>query len=61
MKLVHVQSILPQEDIIALKYKTGESSIQEAISKAVYHYLRCDLANKDERTEWVYIIDINIC
>lgn len=53
MKFIHVQSILPQEDIIALKYKTGESSIQEAISKAVYHYLRCDLANKDERTEYV--------
>ncbi len=50
MKLVHVQSVLPQEDIIALKDKTGESSIKDAISKAVYHYLRCDLANKDERT-----------
>ncbi len=42
MKYVHVQSILPQEDVIALKKKTGESSIKEAISKAVYHYLKCD-------------------
>ena len=47
-KLIHVQSVLPQEDIMALKEKTGESSIKEAISKAVYHYLICDLVNKDE-------------
>ncbi len=40
MKIVHVQSVLPQEDVIALKEKTGESSVKEAISKAVYHYLK---------------------
>jgi hypothetical protein len=37
--LVHVQSIFPQEDIIALKEKTKEAHIKEAISKAVYFYL----------------------
>jgi hypothetical protein len=42
MKIVHVQSVLPQEDVIALKEKAGESSIKEAISKAVYHYLKCN-------------------
>jgi hypothetical protein len=41
MKIVHVQSVLPQEDVVALKEKAGESSIKEAISKAVYHYLNC--------------------
>ncbi len=41
MKLVHIQSVLPQEDVIALKEKAHESSIKEAISKAVYHYLNC--------------------
>jgi len=41
MKLVHVQSVLPQEDVIALKVKSGETSVKEAISKAVYHYLKC--------------------
>lgn len=41
MKIVHVQSVLPQEDVIALKKKAGESSVKEAISKAVYHYLKC--------------------
>ncbi|MGB8217632.1 MAG: DUF5371 family protein [Candidatus Methanoperedens sp.] len=39
MKIVHVQSVLPYEDVMALKEKTGESSVKEAISKAVYHYL----------------------
>lgn len=47
MKYVHVQSVLPQEDVIALKEKSGESS-KEAIVKAVYHYLKCNLVNKDE-------------
>jgi hypothetical protein len=40
-KIVHVQSVLPNEDVIALKVKTGEASIKEAISKAIYHYLKC--------------------
>ena len=40
MKIVHVQSVLPYEDVMALKEKTGESSVKEAISKAVYHYLK---------------------
>jgi len=46
MKLVHVQSVLPKEDVIALKEKTGEFSVKEAIAKAVYHYLKCN--NKEE-------------
>lgn len=40
MKFVHVQSVLPQEDVATLKTKTGESSVKEAISKAVYYYLK---------------------
>jgi hypothetical protein len=39
MKIVHVQSVLPEEDVIALKIKTGGSSVKEAIYKAVYFYL----------------------
>lgn len=38
--LIHVQSIFPQDDIIALKIKTREAHIREAISKAVYYYLK---------------------
>jgi hypothetical protein len=48
MKFVHVQSVLPQEDVIALKIKSGESSVKEAISTAVYHYLKCDAKIKEE-------------
>ncbi len=51
MKIVHIQSVLPQDIIIALKQKSGESSIKEAISKAVYHYLKCDLVQKDEEVD----------
>ncbi len=40
MKIVHVQSVFPQEDVIALKEKTGESTVKEAVSKAVYYYLK---------------------
>jgi hypothetical protein len=42
MKIVHVQSVLPHEDVIALKAKAKESSIKDALSKAVYHYLKCE-------------------
>lgn len=50
MKYVHVQSLLPQEDVIALKAKTGESSIKDAVSKAIYYYLKHgeDFGNKEE-------------
>jgi len=46
-KIVHVQSVLPYEDTIALKVKTGESSIKEAISKAIYHFLKCHDSDGD--------------
>ena len=44
MKFVFVQSVLPQEDVIALKNKSRESSVKKAISKAVYYYLKCNLS-----------------
>ena len=47
MNLVHVQSVFPQEDVIALKKKTGESNIKDAVSKAVYHYLKCQKTDED--------------
>jgi hypothetical protein len=48
IKIVHVQSVLPEEDAKALKIKTRESSIKEAVSKAVYHYLNCQKTDDDE-------------
>jgi hypothetical protein len=44
-KIVHVQSVLPYE--MVLKEKTGESSTKEAISKAIYHYLKCQNSDGD--------------
>ncbi len=46
MKYVFVQSVLPQEDVIALKKKTKQSSIKEALAKAVYYYLKEGVPNK---------------
>ncbi len=48
MKFAFVQSVLPQEDVIALKQKSRESSVKEAITRAVYHYLKCDKVLEDE-------------
>lgn len=42
--LVHVQSIFPKDDVIALKMKTKEAHVKEALLKAVYFYLE----NADE-------------
>lgn len=47
MNIVHIQSVFPQEDVIALKRKTGESSIKDAIAAAVYHYLKCMKTDED--------------
>ncbi|HIH44503.1 MAG TPA: DUF5371 domain-containing protein [Candidatus Methanoperedenaceae archaeon] len=41
VRLMHVQSVLPEKDVMALKRKTGELFIKDALSKAVYHYLSC--------------------
>jgi predicted transcriptional regulator len=50
MKYVYVQSVLPQEDVITLKIKSGKSSIKDAIARAVGYYLKSDLVNnKDEK------------
>ena len=43
--LVHVQSIFPKDDVIALKMKTKEAHVKEALLKAVYFYL--ENADKD--------------
>ena len=48
-KIVHVQSLFPLEVIDALKEKTGEFYVKEAISKAVYHYLNCQDPDRDNR------------
>ncbi len=48
MKYVHIQSILPQEDVIALKKKTGKSSVKDAVAEAVYYYLKYGVNTNDK-------------
>jgi hypothetical protein len=45
--IVHVQSVFPQQDVISLKGRTGETNVKDAISKAVYHYLKCQNTDED--------------
>ncbi len=51
-KLLIVQTKIPKDKIEKLKLKTGKSTIKEALSEAVYHYIYCPLARKiDESIE----------
>ncbi len=51
-KLLIVQTRISQEKLEMLKNKTGKSTVKEALSEAVYHYLYCPLANRiDESIE----------
>jgi hypothetical protein len=47
IKIVHVQTVLLQEDLFALRKKTCEPTNKEAISKAIYHYLKCQETDEE--------------
>ncbi len=47
-KIMHVQTVLIEEDIEALKQKTGETSTKEALAKAVSHYLECEYTKVED-------------
>ncbi len=47
-KIMHVQTVLTEEDIEALKQKTGETSTKEALAKAVSHYLECEYTQAED-------------
>jgi hypothetical protein len=47
-KIVHVQTVLMEDDIQALKLKTGESTTKDAITKAVTHYLECEYTKVED-------------
>jgi hypothetical protein len=47
-KIMHVQTVLTEEDIEALKQKTGETSTKEALSKAVSHYIECEYTKVED-------------
>lgn len=46
--IMHVQTVLTEEDIEALKEKTGETSTKEALSKAVSHFLECEYTKVED-------------
>jgi hypothetical protein len=48
VKIMHVQTVLKEDDIEALKLKTGESTTKEAITKAVTHYLECEYTKVED-------------
>jgi hypothetical protein len=47
-KIMHVQTVLMEDDIKALKLKTRESTTKEAITKAVTHYLECEYTKVED-------------
>jgi hypothetical protein len=47
-KILHVQTVLMEDDIEALKSKTGESTTKDAITKAVNHYLECEYTKVED-------------
>ena len=40
-RLIQVYVPLPEDIIEALKAKSGECTIKDALAKAIYHYLNC--------------------
>lgn len=47
-KIVHVQTVLIDNDIKALKLKTGESTTKDALAKAIAHYLECEYTKVED-------------
>ncbi len=45
---MHVQTVLTEDDIEALKAKTGESSTKDALAKAVQHFLDCEYTHEED-------------
>lgn len=48
LKIMHVQTVLVTDDIDALKTKTGETSVKDALAKAVSHYLECEYTQHED-------------
>ncbi|KAF5410785.1 MAG: DUF5371 family protein [Euryarchaeota archaeon] len=40
-KIVHVQTVLTDDDLAALKQKSGHKTTKDAVATAVEHYLEC--------------------
>ncbi|MCC6027987.1 MAG: DUF5371 domain-containing protein [Archaeoglobus sp.] len=47
VKIVHAQTVLPENVLEELKKKTGEPATKDAIAKAVEHYLVCPYTHEE--------------
>jgi len=46
-RIVHAQTVLPEEVLEELKRKTGEMTTKDALAKAVEHYLICPYTHEE--------------
>ena len=46
-RIVHVQTVLMEDELAALKQKTNEESTKDAVAAAIYHYLECAYTHED--------------
>lgn len=49
--IVYAVTIISEDDLIALKLKTGEKTVKGALNEAVAHYIKCD--HSEESDMWV--------
>ncbi len=47
-KIMHVQTVIVEDDLEALKKKTGETATKDALAKAVHHYLDCEYTQVED-------------
>ncbi len=52
-KIVHAQTVLYEDEIEALKKKTGEPNTKDAIAKAIHVYLDADNKYNTEGEHWL--------
>ena len=50
-KIMHAQMVIVEDDLIALKEKTGEKNTKDALAKAVAHYLECEYTQATDMWE----------
>lgn len=57
---MHAQTVLTEEDVEALKQKTGDQTTKGSIAKAVEHFLNCKHSNETGEDVWVKKINAAI-
>ena len=48
VKILHVQTVMTEEDLEALKTKCGVSTTKDAVAAAVEHYLACPYTDSED-------------